>query len=120
MPVSEVADLRAQFLARLANQHTPDTMPTPTTQRRLEDEWIDQGADATGTTGLGTLGSREVEGELDDFFWGTLMGFLWPVGMLGFGAREGAEGPIWSDRRKMAIWTGVMISLGFGIVREMS
>ena len=117
MPASEVADLRAQFLARLANSHTPDTMPSPTTQRRLEDEWIDQGADSNTAN---TLRQDEVEGELDDFFWGTLMGFLWPVGMLGFGAREGAEGGIWSDRRKMAIWTGVMISFGFGIVREMS
>lgn len=119
MPAAEVADLRAQFLARLANSHTPDTMPSPTSLRRMEDAWIDEGADGAGGGG-GGHGRMEVEGELDDFFWGTLMGFLWPLGMLGWGGRDGPEGGMWSERRKMAVWTGVMISLGFGIVREMS
>lgn len=120
MGAAEVADLRAQFMARLANQHTPDTMPSPTSLRRMEDAWIDEGADGAGIAGGGGQGRMEVEGELDDFFWGTMMGFLWPVGMLGWGGRDGPEGGMWSDRRRMAIWTGVMIAFGFGIVREMS
>ena len=104
-------------------------MPSPISLRRMEDEWIDLGADEAAAGGGG--GNSQVEGELDDFFWGTMVGFLWPVRMIGWGGREQADGGLgtqgrarpewlWSERRKVAVWTGVVIALGFGIVREIS
>ena len=117
MSAQEVAELRAEFMAVQASRFTPDTMPSPTTLRRMEDAWLDEGGD-NATAQAHAHGAHEQE--LDDFFWGNLMGFLWPIGMIGWAGRDGPEGGLWSDRRKTAVWTGVAMSLAFGIVREMS
>jgi iron-sulfur cluster assembly 1 len=123
---SEVQSLRLQFLAIQAHTHTPDTMPSPSTLRTLEDRWLDgstsTSADpnssdtsiaAGGTAGFG--GDEDISsGSLDDMILGTAMGFFWPVGCLVWGVRDDG---IWTQRRKMAVVVGVLLNLGLGLIR---
>jgi hypothetical protein len=118
---AEVNQLRLQFLSIQANIHTPESMPSPTTLRSMEDAWIDDNAGNTGT-GAAAGGFEFGEdglggGALDDLLWGNVMGFLWPLGCIGWMMHE--EG-VWSGRRKMAVFTGFMISMMFGMLRVMS
>jgi len=92
--------------------HTPDTMPSPTTLRRLEDAWLDD----NGNEGSEARADAE-SGALDDFLWGNVMGFLWPLGALGWLGREDG---VWSERKRMAVWTGVMLGIIFGVMKQMS
>lgn len=116
---AEVQSLRLQFLALQAHTHTPDTMPSPSTLRDMEDRWLDN-SNATGdadTDALaGGLGADDdlQTGALDDMIWGTAMGFFWPIGCLMWGVRE--EG-IWSQRRKMAVVVGFLLNIGLGLIR---
>jgi hypothetical protein len=118
---AEVNQLRLQFLSIQANIHTPDTMPSPSTLRRMEDAWIDDNA---GNAGAGAgeggfdfgddgLGS----GALDDLLWGNIMGFLWPLGCIGWIIRQ--EG-VWSRRRQIAVFTGFVLSVTFGMLKVVS
>ena len=118
---AEVNQLRLQFLSIQANIHTPDTMPSPSTLRTMEDAWIDDNA---GNTGAGAgeggfdfgddgLGS----GALDDLLWGNIIGFLWPLGCVGWIIRESG---VWSKRRQIAVFTGFVLSLTFGMLRIVS
>ncbi|KAF8863601.1 hypothetical protein BDZ45DRAFT_583436 [Acephala macrosclerotiorum] len=117
---AEVNQLRLQFRSIQSNIHTPDTMPSPSTLLRMEDAWIDDnggaGAGASaqgfdfGDDGLGG-------GALDDLLWGNIMGFLWPLGCVGWLIRE--EG-VWSRRRRIAVFTGFVLSLSFGMLRVVS
>jgi hypothetical protein len=112
---SEILTLRSQFLAIQAHTHTPDTMPSPTTLRELEDQWLDN----SNTEGAGLVSAIDEEGQagaLDDLLWGSVMGFFWPIGCLWWACRE--EG-IWSRRRKMAVVVGVLVNAGFGTLRWM-
>ena len=118
---AEVNQLRLQFLSIQSNIHTPETMPSPTTLRRMEDAWIDDNA---ANTGAGSAAGGFDFGEdglgggaLDDLLWGNVMGFLWPLGCVGWMLQE--EG-VWSGRRKMAVFTGFMLSMTFGMLRVMS
>jgi hypothetical protein len=117
--VAEVNQLRLQFLSIQANINTPDTMPSPTTLRQMEDAWIDNNADNnTGTGESFDFGDDGVSGRmLDDLVWGSIIGFLWPLGCIGWSIRE--EG-VWSQRRRMAVFTGFMISVSLGLLRVMS
>ncbi|EPE28516.1 hypothetical protein GLAREA_09637 [Glarea lozoyensis ATCC 20868] len=118
---AEVNQLRLQFLSIQSNIHTPETMPSPTTLRHMEDAWIDDNAGNTGTGGAAggfDFGDDGLGGgALDDLLWGNVMGFLWPLGCLGWVLRE--EGVL-SGRRQMAVFTGFMLSLTFGMLRVMS
>lgn len=118
---AEVNQLRLQFLSIQSNIHTPETMPSPTTLRRMEDAWIDDNAGNTGggsAAGGFDFGDDGLGGgALDDLLWGNVMGFLWPLGCVGWMMHE--EG-VWSGRRKMAVFTGFMLSLTFGMLRIMS
>lgn len=108
---AEVGQLRLQFLSIQASTHTPDTMPSPTTLRRMEDAWID---DNGATSGDGNIADVErTGGALDDLLWGHAIGFLWPLGAVAWLGRE--EG-VWSERRQTAVWTGFLICLVFGIM----
>jgi hypothetical protein len=112
---AEVGQLRLQFLSIQAAMHTPDTMPSPTTLRRMEDAWIDD-------NGAGTAGGSEAEAEmaggaLDDLLWGHIIGFLWPLGAMAWLSRE--EG-VWSARRQTAVWTGFLLCLTFGIMNVLA
>ncbi|RMZ90615.1 hypothetical protein DV736_g2170, partial [Chaetothyriales sp. CBS 134916] len=129
----EVASLRLQFLSIQSHTHTPDTMPSPTTLRSMEDAWLDgsdslaaassaaitmTGATTTADGGAGAATGTGYEATeqsaLDDMLFGTAMGFFWPVGCLLWGVRE--EG-VWSTRRKMAVVVGVCLNLVIGLVK---
>ncbi|KAJ9608669.1 hypothetical protein H2200_006440 [Cladophialophora chaetospira] len=116
---AEVQSLRLQFLAIQAHTHTPDTMPSPSTLRDMEDRWLDN-SNATGdlnadlSGGMGASDDDLQTGALDDMIWGTAMGFFWPIGCLMWGVRE--EG-IWSQRRKMAVVVGFLLNIGLGLIR---
>ncbi|KAK2733359.1 hypothetical protein FQN57_002149 [Myotisia sp. PD_48] len=119
---SEVSSLRSQFLALLSISHTPDTLPSGAELRRLEDRWMDEGSSEGGGVGTnqgsGIFGDSNVDdgsgGALDDMLWGSVMGFFWPVGCGLWLLRE--EG-IWSWRKGLAVFVGVVVNFGFGAVR---
>jgi len=118
---AEVNQLRLQFRSIQSNIHTPDTMPSPNTLLRMEDAWIDDNAGNAGT-GAGNGGFDFGEdglggGALDDLLWGNVMGFLWPLGCIGWLIREGG---VWSRRRQIAVFTGFVLSLTFGMLRVVS
>ncbi len=118
---AEVNQLRLQFRSIQSNIHTPDTMPSPNTLLRMEDAWIDDNAGNAGA-GAGAGGFDFGDdglggGALDDLLWGNIMGFLWPLGCVGWLIRE--EG-VWSRRRKIAVFTGFVLSLTFGMLRVVS
>ena len=118
---AEVNQLRLQFLSIQSNIHTPDTMPSPETLRRMEDAWIDDNAGNAGA-GAGEGGFDFGDdglggGALDDLLWGNIMGFLWPLGCIGWIIREGG---VWSRRRQIAVFTGFVLSITFGMLRVVS
>lgn len=118
---AEVNQLRLQFRSIQSNIHTPDTMPSPNTMLRMEDAWIDDNAGNAGT-GAGNGGFDFGDdglggGALDDLLWGNIMGFLWPLGCIGWLIREGG---VWSRRRQIAVFTGFVLSLTFGMLRVVS
>ncbi|MBE7180461.1 MAG: hypothetical protein INR71_04480, partial [Terriglobus roseus] len=91
----------------------------------LEDRWLDNDAGGGGGGGgaAGGGANGEADGEtwgvddgraLDDFLWGNVMGFFWPLGALVWGFRE--EG-VWTRRRQIAVFTGLLINLVFGFAR---
>jgi hypothetical protein len=87
----------------------------------MEDAWIDDNAGNAGT-GAGNGGFDFGEdglggGALDDLLWGNIMGFLWPLGCIGWLIREGG---VWSRRRQIAVFTGFVLSLTFGMLRVVS
>jgi hypothetical protein len=123
----EISTLRTHFTTNLSYTHTPDTMPSPTTIRRLEDAWLDSTATdpspssitTAGEGGAGTengwgAGFAVEEGGLDDMLWGYLTGFFWPLGGLVWGFRE--EG-VWARRRQVAVVMGVVLNTAFGFMR---
>jgi hypothetical protein len=112
---SDIATLRASFLTHLSNTHTPDTMPHGDALRRLEERWLDTDAQNSQSIGADGGGAEDDEGTaLDDMFWGNIWGFFWPMGALVWGFRE--EG-VWTRRRKIAVFTGVMVNVVFGFAR---
>lgn len=127
----EVSALRSQFMALQSVSHTPDTMPSGAELRELEDRWMDEGSAADGVgTGL-TLGGGGGGGggddgggfgssshsALDDMLWGAVMGFFWPIGCAMWLRRE--EG-VWSWRKSLAVFVGVVVNVAFGAVRVMN
>ncbi|KAH6657645.1 DUF2407 C-terminal domain-containing protein [Truncatella angustata] len=126
---AEVNQLRLQFRSIHSSRFTPDTLPSPDSFRRMEDGWIDDngaavtttggGGGAAGVGGGGGFESDEVGllGWLDAMIWGMAVGFMWPLGSVGWLTREHG---IHSDRLKVMITGGVMLSLLIGIVRAIS
>ncbi|PMD23858.1 hypothetical protein NA56DRAFT_567801 [Hyaloscypha hepaticicola] len=118
---AEVNQLRLQFRSIQSNIHTPETMPSPNTLLRMEDAWIDDNAGNAGA-GAGNGGFDFGDdglggGALDDLLWGNIMGFLWPLGCIGWLIREGG---VWSRRRQIAVFTGFVLSITFGMLRVAS
>jgi len=119
LSATEIAALRSQFVAIQAHTHTPDTMPSASELRVLEERWLDSGAYDSGTMGGAGAGGGGWEDEgggagLEDMLWGCVMGFFWAVGSLGWLVRE--EG-VWTRRRKVAVVTGVVVNLLVGLLR---
>lgn len=124
---AEVTALRSQFLAVQSVSRTPDTMPTGEELRDLEDQWMDEGstvaqAQAGGEGGVvggdddGGLGSGS-RSAMDDMLWGAVMGFFWPIGCAMWLRRE--EG-VWSWRKGVAVFVGVLVNVVFGAMRIMN
>jgi len=116
---SEVAALRTQFLAIQAHTHTPDTMPTGPDLLALEERWLDNSSDpasAGGDVGTGGFGSEDVGG-LEDMLYGNLIGFFWPIGAMFWLMRE--EG-VWSRRRQIAVLSGFLVNITFGLLRVLN
>lgn len=130
---AEVTALRSQFMAVQSVSRTPDTMPSGAELHELEDRWLDEGTTAgSAATGGGDgaggdggasfadddggfgAGSR---GAIDDMLWGAVMGFFWPVGCAMWLRRE--EG-VWSWRKGLAVFVGVVINAAFGAMRIMN
>ncbi|KAI9369247.1 DUF2407 C-terminal domain-containing protein [Aspergillus egyptiacus] len=125
---AEVAALRSQFMSIQSVSRTPDTMPSGAELRELEDRWMDEGSSAmaAGVAGGGEgvafadddggfgTGSR---GAIDDMLWGAVMGFFWPVGCAMWLRRE--EG-VWSWRKGLAVFVGVLVNIAFGAMRIMN
>ncbi|KAL2857895.1 DUF2407 C-terminal domain-containing protein [Aspergillus pseudoustus] len=125
---AEVVALRSQFMAIQSVSRTPDTMPSGAELRELEDRWMDEGSSAmaAGAVGGGEgvafadddggfgSGSR---GAIDDMLWGAVMGFFWPVGCAMWLRRE--EG-VWSWRKGLAVFVGVVVNIAFGAMRIMN
>lgn len=129
---SEVSALRSQFLALQSVSHTPDTMPSGSELRELEDRWMDEGSGAMGAGALGGGGTTfgggggddeggglgtGSHGALDDMLWGAVMGFFWPIGCAMWLRRE--EG-VWSWRKGLAVFVGVVVNIAFGAARVMN
>lgn len=126
---SEVTALRSQFLAVQSVSRTPDTMPSGEELRDLEDRWMDEGSTTMnvggGDGGGGGGGLGEDDGgfgsgsrsAMDDMLWGTVMGFFWPVGCAMWLRRE--EG-VWSWRKGVAVFVGVVVNAAFGAMRIMN
>ncbi|KAF2199325.1 hypothetical protein GQ43DRAFT_442567 [Delitschia confertaspora ATCC 74209] len=122
----EVAALRSQFQSNISYTHTPDTMPSPTTLRAMEDRWLDSTANDTSSFTGDTLrgdtgadpgwgaGFTVEEGGLDDLLMGCATGFFWPLGALVWGFWEMG---VWSRRRQVAVALGVVINALFGFLR---
>lgn len=131
---SEVESLRDQFNSIQAHTRTRDEMPSPNTLRELEDRWLDNSNQPTlSYAGNNSYNDNDLEGggigsnpsigigvdedqigALDDMLWGTIAGFFWPVGCLWWLCWE--EG-VWSPRRKVAVFIGFAVNLGFGGIR---
>ena len=125
---AEVTALRSQFMAVQSVSRTADTMPSGAELRDLEDRWLDEGTTAGGTTmggvgaggGVGSGGFADDEGEfgaIDDMLWGAVMGFFWPIGCAMWLRRE--EG-VWSWRKGLAVFVGVVVNAAFGAMRIMN
>lgn len=113
----EIAVLRAQFLQLQSYTHTPDTMPTAAELRLLEDRWMDDSA--AGSAPSGAFGDAAEAGlapgsGLDDMLWGNVLGFFWPLGAIVWLLREDG---IWSRRRQMAVYTGILFNVAFSVLR---
>ena len=95
-------------------------MPHGAALLALEDRWLDSSVGeegAAGTDGVGGGGGFDDDAEgsaLDDMLWGNVMGFFWPIGAIVWGFRE--EG-VWTRRRAIAVFTGLMVNLVFGFAR---
>ncbi|CCU77195.1 unnamed protein product [Blumeria hordei] len=114
----EVNQLRLQFRSIQQSIHTPDTMPSPDTLLQIEDAWIDDNSGNNPSTSGFDFGDDSLgSGAIDDILWGNLIGFFWPLGCMGFLMRESG---LWSRRRQIAVFTGFILSIAFGILRILS
>ncbi|KAF1821033.1 uncharacterized protein K489DRAFT_322884 [Dissoconium aciculare CBS 342.82] len=116
---SEVAALRAQFLAIQAHSHTPDTLPSGQELLALEERWLESGSSPLGGGGGNESGGfgPEDTGALEDLLIGDLIGFFWPIGAMFLFMRE--EG-VWSRRRQIAVLSGFLVNVMFGFLRVMN
>ena len=64
--------------------------------------------------GIGAGAGFGDDGGLEDILIGNLMGFFWPLGALCWLLRE--EG-VWTQRRQIAVFTGMVVNAAFGFWR---
>lgn len=106
-------------------------MPSPDTLRGMEDAWIDNNNGGGGAGGMaaggggGAAGDGEDVGDdgqgmaglVDTMVKGMVMGFMFPLGSIGWMMRE--EG-LWSRRLKVFASFGFLLSFAIGLIRAMS
>lgn len=118
----DVLSLRASYLSHLSFSHTPATMPTGNALLALEERWLDStgpgGLDGSAVldedTGAVLHFDDDESSEVDDTFWGSMLGFFWPYACW-WGQRE--HGVVWSERRQRMVLLGVLINVAFGLMR---
>lgn len=134
---SEVNQLRLQFRSIQEARHTADTMPSPDTLRGLEDAWMDNNNATNNGAGGGALaaamGGADGEdgggggpaaaavgdefglaGVLDLLLRGMLIGFVWPLGAVGWLVRDEEKIP---KRMRVFVYFGFVLSLLIGTIR---
>lgn len=111
---SEVNQLRLQFRARQEARFTADTLPSPDSLQRMEDVWLD--SNHTPEAGAIEDGGDEggLAGVLDVAFKGMLIGFVWPLGAVGWLVRGEEKIP---KRMRVFVWCGFVFSLLMGTIR---
>ncbi|KAB5582457.1 DUF2407 C-terminal domain-containing protein [Coniochaeta sp. 2T2.1] len=126
---AEVNQLRLQFRSIQAARYTPDTMPDTDTLRAMEDAWIDNNNGNPAAAGGGAQGQgwgdeeavteetgAGVAGLLDTLVKGMFVGFMFPLGSVGWLIRE--EG-LWSRRWQVFASFGFLFSFSIGLIRAL-
>lgn len=125
---AEVNQLRLQFRSIQEARHTADTMPSPDTLRGMEDAWIDNnndaapaampaGGDESEAVAAAAAGGGEefgVAGVLDILLKGMFIGFIWPLGAIGWLVRDEEKIP---KRMRVFVYFGFVLSLLIGTIR---
>ncbi|KAI3394553.1 hypothetical protein diail_2544 [Diaporthe ilicicola] len=124
---AEVNQLRLQFRSIQEARHTADTLPSPDTLRGMEDAWIDNNNAGTAPTTMPTGGDEAeaaavagggeefgVAGVLDILLKGMFIGFVWPLGAIGWLVRDEEKIP---KRMRVFVYFGFVLSLLIGTIR---
>lgn len=125
---AEVNQLRLQFRSIQEARHTADTLPSPDTLRGMEDAWIDNnndaapaaampaGTDESEAVAAAAAGGEEfgVAGVLDILLKGMFIGFIWPLGAIGWLVRDEEKIP---KRMRVFVYFGFVLSLLIGTIR---
>ncbi|KAL1883943.1 hypothetical protein Daus18300_000051 [Diaporthe australafricana] len=125
---AEVNQLRLQFRSIQEARHTADTLPSPDTLRGMEDAWIDNNNAGTAPATLPAGGGDEAEaaaaaaggdefgvaGVLDILLKGMFIGFVWPLGAIGWLVRDEEKIP---KRMRVFVYFGFVLSLLIGTIR---
>lgn len=126
---AEVNQLRLQFRSIQEARHTADTLPSPDTLRSMEDAWMDNnnagvsaaagglstedGAALDGAAG-GMGDEFGLAGVLDLLLKGMFIGFVWPLGAIGWLVRDEEKIP---KRMRVFVYFGFVLSLLIGTIR---
>lgn len=124
---AEVNQLRLQFRSIQEARHTADTLPSPDTLRSMEDAWMDNnnaGVSAAAGGGLTAEEGAAVDGAAGDEFGlagvldlllkGMFIGFVWPLGAIGWLVRDEEKIP---KRMRVFVYFGFVLSLLIGTIR---
>ncbi|PFH60766.1 hypothetical protein XA68_10380 [Ophiocordyceps unilateralis] len=112
----EISTLRAQFATIQSNRFLPDSMPSPDTLRNLEDAWIDSNAGQLPSTASALEDDGSIASYIDVLILGLAIGFFFPIGTFSWLLR----GNIWSDKWRLFVSLGVILSVAFGVVKGIS
>ncbi|PHH59530.1 hypothetical protein CDD81_2892 [Ophiocordyceps australis] len=115
---SEISTLRTQFASVYADRFPPDAPPSPDSQRRLEDAWIDNNAAdlPSATPGSPADDAASMSSVLDVLIRGMMIGFFFPLASLTWLLRL----TIWSDKWRIFVGSGVALSIIVGTIMGLS